>query len=109
MTIFKVETYVLRPEMQRGYLAVMKRWTSYITKNKEKCRELKSWKLLSQAIGGNVGAYIEIAEFESLADYDKFMHRVFHGQRESTASIVSAFTACVVPGTYSVNVWNSVM
>ena len=78
MTLFKVETYVIRPEKQEEYRAVMKKWAAYIKKNEEKCKELKSWKLFSQMTGNNSGGYVELAEFESLADCEKFMHRIFH-------------------------------
>jgi len=40
MAIFKVETYVIKPEKQEEYMAVVKKWAAYI-KNKEKCKELK--------------------------------------------------------------------
>ena len=109
MTVFRVETYVIKPEKHEEYMAIMKKWVAYIKKNKEKCKELKSWKLFSQMIGGNSGEYVEMGEFESLADFEKFMHRIFHGQEELMTTIVSGFTTCVVPGTYSVNIWNSVM
>jgi hypothetical protein len=109
MTVFRVEKYVVRPEKHEEYVAIMKKWVDYIKKNKETCKELRSWKLFSQAIGGNVGEYIEMWELETLADYEKFMHSVFHGQDESIAKIVSGFTTCTVPGTNSVSIWNSVM
>jgi hypothetical protein len=109
MTVFRVETYVIKPEKQEEYMAIMKKWVVYIKKNKEKCKELKSWRLFSQMIGGNSGGYVEMGEFESLADFENFMTRTFHGQEELVTAIVSEFTTCVVPGTYSVNIWNSVM
>jgi len=80
MTVFRVEKHVVKPEKHEEYVAIMRKWADYIQKNKEKCKELRSWKLFSQAIGGNVGEYIEMWELESLADYEKFMLRVFHGQ-----------------------------
>jgi len=80
MTIFRVETYVIKPEKQEEYMAIMKKWVAYIKKNKEKCQELKSWRLFSQMIGGNSVGYVEMGEFESLADFEKFMHRTFHEQ-----------------------------
>jgi YesN/AraC family two-component response regulator len=109
MTVFRVEKYVVKPEKHEEYVAIMKKWVDYIKKNKETCKELRSWKLFSQAIGGNVGEYIEMWELESLADYEKFMQRVFHEQDESIAKIVSGFTTCTVLGTNSVSIWNSVM
>ncbi len=104
-----METYVIKPEKQGKYMAIMRKWGAYVKTNKEKCKELKSWKLFSQMIGGNTGGYVEMSGYESLADFEKFMKRIFHGQDASIAAIVSGFKTCVVPGTYSVNIWNSVM
>jgi hypothetical protein len=70
MTVFRVEKYVVRPEKHEEYVEIMKKWADYVTKNKEKCKELRSWKLFVQAIGGNVGEYIEMRELESLSDYE---------------------------------------
>jgi hypothetical protein len=109
LAIFRIETYVVKPEKQEEYLSIMKKWTAYIKKNEVKCKELKSWKLFSRTIGGNVGEFIEMWELESLADYEKLMHKTFHGRDESITRIVSEFTNCVVPGTNSVSIWNSVM
>jgi len=103
MAVFKVETYAIKPEKQVEYMAVMKKWAAYIKKNKQKCKEQKSWRLFCQMFGGTAGGYVEIAEFESLADLEKFTHKVFHGQEKSIAEIVSGFTSSIVPGTYSVN------
>jgi hypothetical protein len=109
MPVFKVETYVIKPEKREECGEIMKKWAAYIRKNKEKCKELKSWRLFSQMTGGNAGGYVEIGEFDNMADYEKFMHRIFHGNDKLIAAIVSGFTTCVVPGTYSMNIWNSVM
>jgi hypothetical protein len=94
MTVFRVETYAIKPEKREEYLAIMKKWVAYIKKNKEECKELKSWRLFSQMIGGNSGGYVEMGEFESLADFEKFMKRTFHGQKELITTIVSRFTTC---------------
>lgn len=107
--VFKVEMYVIKSEKREEYRAIMKKWAVYIKKNEEKCKELKSWRLFSQMTGDNSGEYVEMAEFDSLADYEKFMRRIFHGNDKFIAAIVSGFTTCVVPGTYSMNIWNSVM
>jgi hypothetical protein len=106
MAIFKVETYVIKPEKQEEYMAVVKKWAAYI-KNKEKCKELKSWRLFSQAIGGNTGAYVEMGEFENLANFEKIMNRI-EQDKEFITTIMSPWMSCIVPGTYSMNIWKSV-
>jgi len=78
MTVFTVETYVIKPEKQEKYMAIIKKWETYIKKNKEKCKELKSWRLFAQVLGGNSGGYVEIREFDSLADFKKFMNGIEH-------------------------------
>jgi hypothetical protein len=108
MTIFKVETYVIKPEKGEEYHTIVKKWSAYMKKNKEKCKELKSWRLFSQTIGDNIGAYIEMWEIESLADYEKLMNRIMRDEEFLTLSR-PFFRDCLVPGTYSVSIWNSVM
>jgi hypothetical protein len=106
MTVFKVETYIIKPEKQDEYLAIAKKWIVFI-KNKEKFKELKSWRLFSQMTGGNASAYVEMGEFENLANYEKLMERVGH-DKEFIETIVSPWMSCMVPGTYSMNLWKSV-
>jgi hypothetical protein len=103
MTIFKVETYVVKPEKQEEYMALVEKWVAYI-KNKEKCKELKSWKLFSQTIVGTMGLYMEMGDFESLADYEKMMNRIIHDKEFLTTFL--PFYDCVVPATDSINIWN---
>jgi hypothetical protein len=102
MTIFKVETYVVKPEKQEEYMALVEKWVAYI-KNKEKCKELKSWKLFSQTIVGTMGLYMEMGEFESLADYEKMMNRIIQDKEFLTTFL--SFYDCVVPATDSINIW----
>ena len=108
MTVFKVETYVIKPEKQEEYMAIIKKWVAYVKKNKEKCKELKSWRLFAQMLGGNSGGYVEMGEFDSLADFEKIMNRI-EQDKEFITTIMSPFMSCIVPGTYSMNIWNSVM
>lgn len=106
MTIFKVETYVIKPEKQEEYMAVVKKWAKFI-KNKEKCKELKSWRLFSQMTGEAAGGYVEMGEFENLADFEKLMDRI-EQDKEFIETIMSPWMSCVVPGTYSLKILKSV-
>jgi hypothetical protein len=106
MTIFKVETYVIKPEKQEEYMAVVEKWKAYI-KNKEKVKGLKSWKLFSQMIGGTTGAYVEMGEFENLAVFEELMDRI-EQDKEFITKIMSPWMSCIVPGTYSMTIWKSV-
>ena len=50
-----------------------------------------------------------MSEFKGLAELERFMGRVFHGQEESICEDCVDFTAWVVLGMFSVSVWNFVM
>lgn len=107
MTVYRIETYVIKPEKHEEYRALMKKWQAYVKKHRQKCRELKSWKLFSRLIGDQIGGYVEMWELDSLGDYEKLMSRIM--QDKEFQSIVSEFSRnCMVPATYSANVWNSV-
>jgi hypothetical protein len=105
MTVFKMETYVVKPEKQEEYIALVEKWVGY-TKNKEKCKELKSWKLFSQTIVGTSGLYTEMGEFESLPDYEKMTNRIT--QDKELQTIFSSFPDCVVPATDTISIWNAI-
>jgi hypothetical protein len=106
MSIFKVERYLVRPERSANYHQVIEKWKAYIKKNKEECRELKSWRLFSEVIGGNVNGFIEMWEFESLADYEKVMNRIMQDKEFQTLAQMF-YKECLLPATYSVSIWNS--
>ncbi len=108
MTIFSVDKYVIRPEKDKEYQAIRKKWAAYMKRHKEKCKELKSWRLFFQMIGDNVsGGYIEMWEFDSLADYEKLNNRLMQDKEIQAMSL--AFFECLVPATYSSSIWNPVV
>lgn len=59
MAVFMVETYVVKPEKQDGFMALAK-FAAWKEKNPLKPKELESWKMFAQMIGGNVGGYVEL-------------------------------------------------
>jgi hypothetical protein len=68
----------------------------------------RSWKLFSQRIGDNVGGLIEMWELENLADYEKLMNRIIQDKEFQTVAS-QFYKDCVVPATYSINIWDSIM
>ena len=108
MTVFKVETYVVKPEKQQEFKTLVKKWVAMKEKKPQKFKELKSWKMFAQMIGGNFGGFIEMSEFENLADFEKFTNRM-ERDREVITNILSGFMNCIIPATYSINIWNSYM
>ena len=107
MATFMVETYVIKPEKQADFPAFVKKFFAWKEKRPELFKEVKSYKMFAQMLGGNWGGYVEMWEFESLADVEKCFSRVMQ-DKEFMTTIYPEFATLEVPGTDSINIWNSV-
>ena len=103
MSVFLVETYVIKPEKQGEFTAYKKKWKKFFAKW---LKELKSYKMFAQLFGGNYGGYVEMWVFENLANLEKFFSRVM--QSDYATKLQPEFLALVVPGAYSMSIWNPV-
>ena len=108
MTVFIVETYVVKPEKQAEFMAFVKKLATWKEKNPKRFKEVRSWKLFAQMFGGNVGGYVEVWEFENLAESEKFSNRIME-DKEFITNIYAELPSLLVPAKHLVNVWNSVM
>jgi antibiotic biosynthesis monooxygenase (ABM) superfamily enzyme len=106
MTVFVVDTYVIKPEKQAEYTAWSKKFFAYKERNPQLFKEVKSYKVFAHVAGGNWGGYVEMLEFESLADFEKWMNRIT--QSEYMTTLYPEFTTLVAPATESVSIWNPV-
>jgi hypothetical protein len=106
-TFFVVMKYVVKLDKQGDFKEFGKKWTQWKKKHPDLFKEVKSWKLFAQVFGGLQGGHVEMWEFETMADSEKFMNRLMQN-KEFTTQLDPAFSALLVPGTYSMSVWNSV-
>jgi len=107
MTVFIVETYVVKPEKQEEFMSALKRILNYKKENPAKFKEMKSKKIFSQMFGGVSGGYIEMNEFDNMADAEKYMARAL--KDEEFKRLYQEAKLLLVPATYSLSVWDSVM
>ena len=107
MTVWMVDSYVVKPDKLGEFTALLKKLEVFIKKRKDLFKEAKSHKFFSQLLGGTWGGYVEMYEFENLADFEKCFGRVMH-DKEFMTKIYAEFSSCVVPGSESANIWNSV-
>jgi len=110
MTVFLVEIYVIKPEKQAEFTAYKEKWKKffrYKEGNVQRFEGVKSYRMFSQMLGGNVGGYVEMWEFENLADCEKFFNKVM--QSDYTTKLYPEYASLLVPAAYSMNIWNSVM
>ena len=106
MTIFLVRTYVVRPDKLREHEAWGKKLVALMKKWPYLFREVESLRVFSHKYGGNVGGYVAIWKFGSLADCGKWENS-FRKNKEQM-DLKSEFNALIVPGTYTVDVWEPV-
>ena len=106
MTVFIVETYVVKPGKQRELMALLLRIRKYKKENPERFNEMKSKKIFSQMFGGISGGYIEMNEFDNMADAEKYMARM--QKDEEFMKLYQRAILLTVPATYSLNVWKAV-
>lgn len=108
MTVFVVETYVIKPEKQAEFVTYKEKWKKFFAfrEKPEFFREVKSHKLFAQVLGGNYGGYVEMWEFENLADCEKFSNKLM--QSDYMTKLYPEFASLIVPATHVMNTWNSV-
>ena len=106
MGIFLVSSYVVKPDKQEEYQVMWRRWLEFKKKNPEKVKELKSSRLFTQAFGETYGKHIEMHEFDSIANYERYMEKASKNKEHS--KIFENQMLLFVPGTVSMSIWNPV-
>jgi hypothetical protein len=107
LTIWMVDSYVIRPDKLGEFPALLKKLKAFIKKRPELFKEARSVKFFSHMLGGTWGGYVEMYEFENLADFEKCFNRIMQ-DKEFMTTIYAEFTSRVVPGSESADIWNSV-
>jgi hypothetical protein len=106
MAVFVVETYVVKPGKQGELMSLLRKMRDYKAKNPERFKEMKSKRVFSQMFGGVSGGYVELDEFDSVADAEKYIART--DKDEGFMKLYKEAVQLVVPATYSLNVWKAV-
>jgi hypothetical protein len=107
MSLFIVDTYIVKTEKQREFLEYIQRFIKYKNENPEKFKECKSWRIFRQAFGSISGAYIEMTEFENLTEAERWGMKM--RKDEEMMKFREQFTPLIDPASHSMNLWNSVM
>jgi hypothetical protein len=105
MTVFSVGTYLVKREKMKEFLSLQQRWLIYVKDNPETFKELKSWKLFSEGLGGTLSGYIEMWEFDNLTEYAKSREKR-HSDKGYT-EFAEEFYRLTEPSTWKI--WNAVM
>jgi hypothetical protein len=101
-----VETYVVKSEKREEFTPALNEFLRYKETHPDLFRGLRSWRLLRQEYGAVSGMYIEMWEFDSLAELEKNTDRIFAD--EGMKKISKGFHLLVDPATLSSNIWSPV-
>ena len=107
MSVVLTETYVVKPEKQAEFTPLLNEFLAFKEEHPRLFDGLKSWKLYRQEIGQPSGLYVEMWEYESLAQMEETNARLH--QDEGMDAIRTAFQLLVEPATLSESVWRPVV
>ncbi len=105
-TIFALESAGVVPDKVAELQGHFKRSKEFMEKHPELFGELKSQKIVTQTMGAEVGTFMEILEFESLTEIDKFVARLM--KNEEFVAIHNEAQSWFVPGTHKLTLWTLV-
>jgi len=107
MSVFVVDTHVVKPEKQEQYVPLMQRLRKYMREKPDTFKEVKSWKVFAQMFGGIAGGYVQLWEFGNMSEVEKSLTKMF--KDKGFMEIKQEFDRLIEPITHSWNVWNSVI
>jgi len=102
-SIFWVNQYVLKPEKMGEYVVWSKKYEAWARGQPELFKEVKSLKAFNQVIGNSMGSFLELWEFESLAEMERWL--VKYSSNKEAAVWHQEWMAMIVPETWSSSTW----
>lgn len=107
MSIFVVETCMVKPEKREEFRLLMQRVRKYKEENPELFKEVRSWKLFRQMFGGIAGACVSMWEFENLTDLEKCWAK--EEKDKDFQKMHQELLQLIYPTTFSMEIWASAM
>ena len=104
MSVFLVETYVVQGEKRAEFTSFHPEFLKYKEDHPQLFDGVKSWKLYKQDVGQPAGLYIEMWEYESLAQMEEVNARIFADERMKRFD--AEFHQSVEPATFSASIWS---
>jgi hypothetical protein len=106
MSVYLVETYVVKAEKQAEFTPLLNEFLKYKKGHPQLFKGLKSWKLYKQKYGEISGLYIEMWEYRSLGDLERINTKIFKDAEMKRINM--DFHQIVEPATFSANIWSPV-
>ena len=109
MAVVSVSTYVIKYEEQAEFQALMKEFLKFKKANPKAFEGVKSFRLFQQEIGGVYGSYVEMWEFKSKEDMDRFNAEMMKDmtKNKEMKKIDAEFQKMVDHTTLTQSIWNT--
>ncbi len=106
-----VSTYVVKYEKLTEFQALMKKFLKFKKANPKVFEGVKSFRLFQQEYGGVTGSYVEMWEFKSKEDMEKFNARMMEQmmKNKEMKKIDTEFQKMVDHTTLTQSMWNTVV
>ena len=106
MNIVSVSTYVVKYEKRTEFQALMRRFLKFKKANPKAFEGVKSFRLFQQEYGGVYGAFVEMWEFKSKQEMEKFNAAMM--KHKEMKEIDTEFQKMVDHATLTSSIWNTV-
>ena len=106
MNVVSVSTYVVKYEKRTEFQALMKRFLKFKKANPKAFEGVKSFRLFQQECGGVYGTYVEMWEFKSKEEMEKFNARMM--KNKEMKEIDTEFQKMVDHTTLTTSIWNTI-
>ncbi len=107
MNVVSVSTFVIKYEKQTEFQALIKQFLKFKKANPKAFEEVKSFRLFQQECGGVYGSYVEMWEFKSKEEMEKFNARMI--KHKEMKKIDTEFQKMVDHTTLTASIWNAVV
>jgi hypothetical protein len=109
MNVVNVSTYVVKYEKQTEFQALIKKFLKFKKANPKAFEGVKSFRLFQQEYGGIAGSYVEIWEFKSKEEMEKFNATMMKLMKhKEMKEIDTEFHKMVDHTTLTPSIWNIV-
>ncbi len=106
MTVVLMWKWVVKQGKHEQHKQLMHRFQEFVRNSPKLFKELKSMRFLTQTFGGISGAYVELAEFESLADLAACLART--SKDEEYRKIDEEWMSLLDPTTFKASLFTAV-
>ena len=110
MNVVNISTYMIKYEKQTEFQALIKKFLKFKKANPKAFEGVRSFRLFQQEYGGVVGSYIEMWEFRSKEEMEKFNATMMKLMKNKEwKEIDTEFNKMVDHATLTSSIWNTVV